>query len=190
MSLFKKTIPLLDIEYLIWNETENAKIIYSHPELKQIEFVYLSIYQFAKVVYTVPKVTRDLKLTLEKLANLNTSNILSDLSDLLSEVRGMNTDLEIECSVFKTELFFKRLIERSIKTKIPYRISQNKFLRTIPLSIKLAYENSSDLEKEILKVAIPYQANLYLTGTDFGKMRNLLDVPIATFQYGLNNRKI
>ncbi|WP_461638045.1 hypothetical protein [Labilibaculum euxinus] len=190
MGLFKKQIPLLEIDYLIWNEVENVKINFSHPELKPIEFVYLAIYQFAKVVYTVPNLSNDLELTISRLANLDTDDIISDLDDLLGRIRGINTDLAPECSMFKTKLSFKSLIERSIKTKIPFRLSQNKFLRTIPLSIKLAYENSSDLEKEILKVAIPYQANLYLNGTDFRKMRNLLDIPIASFQYGLDNRKL
>lgn len=190
MGLFTKLVRLIEVDYFIWNDVENAKIVFKHSELKPIEFVYLAIYQFAKVAYTIPNVSKDLLITNDYISNINKDNIPQYCTDLLNTLRSMNTDTDFECSKFKTQLYFKRLVERTIKTKIPFNLSQNKFLRTIPLTINLAYENTDILGKEILKEAIQYQANLYNKKTNYRLLRNFLDIPIAVFQYGLDKRKL
>jgi hypothetical protein len=190
MGLFTKLVKLIEVDYFIWNEVENAKIVFINSELKPVEFVYLAIYQFAKVAYTVPNVSNDLLISIDYISNINKDNIPQYCTDLLNTLREINTDSDSECSKFKTQLYFKRLVERAIKTKIPFNLSQNKFLRTIPLTINLAYENTDNLEKEILKEAIQYQANLYKKGANFRSLRNCLDIPVAVFQYGLENRKL
>jgi hypothetical protein len=110
-------------------------------------------------------------------------------NNLMKEFRIELIDKE---NKFTSILYFKRAIERAIKIKLPFKFAQIKLLRTIPLTIDLAYKNSDYIGKEILKVSILYQANLYRDKNNYNykSSRNLLNVPIMAFQYGLHNSDI
>lgn len=187
MGLFKKSIPLIGINYTIQDNSESADIYFKHPELKPIEFVYLAIYQFAKVAYIVEEVSEALLLIINSYAEIDKDDLPICTNNLMNELR---LDVVDEENKFTSILYFKRLIEREIKTKIPFRLSQIKLLRTIPFTIDLAYKNSDSLGKEILKVSIPYQANLYKDKNYYRSLKSLKYVPISVFQYGLDNRDI
>lgn len=187
MGLFKKFIPLIGIEYIIQDDNERVEIFFKHPELKPIEFVYLAIYQFAKVAYVVEEVSEDLLLIINSYAKIDKDDLIKCTNELINKLRLNIIDEE---NKFTSMLYFKRLIGREIKTKIPFRLSQIKLLRTIPLTIDLAYKNSDTLGKEILKVSVPYQANLYKVKNYYRSLRGFRNVPIAAFQYGLDKRDI
>jgi len=187
MSLFKKLVPLIGIEYLIQDQYEKADVFFKHPELKPIEFVYFAIYQFAKVAYVIEEISEVLLLIIDAYSKAEKDDFQRCSIDLINELRF---DIADEDNIFKSVLFYKSTIERKIKTDIPFRLSQIKLMRTIPFTINLAFENSDSLGKEILKVAIPYQANLYNDKNKFRSLKGLRNVPIATFQYGLDNRDI
>ena len=64
MRLFSKKIYLLNISYSFRNrDKETINIIDSYADLKPVEFVYLTLNQFAKILYTVPKNLSDTKYT-------------------------------------------------------------------------------------------------------------------------------
>jgi hypothetical protein len=190
MGLFRKAIPLIDLEFLIWDDVENTKVTFTHPELKPIEYTILAIYQFAKVAYAAPHVQDDLLYTIKQLTCADENDLQVSSNKLLEDLRGINTEYEKGCSKFRSSLYFKSVIQRTIKTKIPFRLSQNRFLRTIPLAINLALEKATDFEKEVLIAAIPYQAKLYASGTDFRSIREFVNIPVNVYQYGLDNRKL
>jgi len=191
MGLFKKkSILLLDVKFLFSGKEENHNIAKKHSELKPIEFVYFAVYQFAKVAYVVPDISSDLLYTFESLSKMQESEISKLCNELLSELRAMNTDDPEFTNKYISRLYFKNQIERNLQTKIPLKLSQNMLIRTIPYSILLAYNQSNELEKEILKTGITFQANTYKQTDDYRNMRGLLDIPLASIQYGFDNRNI
>lgn len=187
---FKKSLLLLNVEFLFSGKEEKHNIVKKHPELKPIEFVHLAIYQFAKVAYVVPDISNDLLFTFEALSKMQESEISKLCNNLLIELRDLNTDDSGFTNKFLSRLYFKNQIERNLQTKIPMKLSQNMLIRTIPYSILLAFNQSNKLEQEILKTGIAFQANTYIQGVDYRNMRGLLDIPLASIQYGFENRNI
>ncbi len=192
MRLFSKKINLLNISFCFVNrEKEIVEIIDSYADLKRIEFVHLTLNQFAKILYTVPKNLPDTKLLLEKFSNISdNSNLEEIIESSIEELRDMYSDQNEKESKYISKLYFKSAIQRGLKTKFPLKISNNELIRTIPLTAKLAIDNSSDLEKEILRSSMSFQTNKYLTGLDYRNMQNMINIPIDSFQHGLHNRKI
>lgn len=189
MGLFKKYPHLLSIEFLIWDNNEQVEITYKHPDLTSIEFVHLAIYQFAKVAYVCATVSQDFWAILYILDDIENKNLKSLSDEILVNLRAINTDFGSKSETFKTQLFYKTIIQRKIVTKMPFPLNQNKLLRTIPLSFSIAFENSNELDREIMRNAISYQAKLYKKNKDnYRNMRSLIEIPVTVFQYGFDNR--
>jgi hypothetical protein len=102
----------------------------------------------------------------------------------------MYSDQNSNESKYISKLYFISAIQRGLKTKFPLKISNNELIRTIPLTAKLTIENSTDLEKEILRAAIKFQTDKYLGGIDYRSIQNMINMPVTAFQYGLENRKL
>ncbi|MBA7518355.1 hypothetical protein ES705_10425 [subsurface metagenome] len=192
MGLFNKKIYLLNVSYNFkYRDKETVNIVDRHPDLKPIEFVHLTLYQYSKILYTIPINLPDIDYLLKNLVNIgDDDNLIEIFNFILKDLREMYSDQNSNESKYISKLYFKSVIQRGLKTKFPFIISNNELIRTIPLTAKLTIENSTDLEKEILRAAIKFQTDKYLGGFDYRSIQNMINMPMTAFQNGFENRKV
>ncbi len=192
MTLFNKKIYLLNVSYNFkYRDKETVNIVDRHPDLKPIEFVHLTLYQYSKILYTIPRNLPDTDYLIKNLVNIgDDDNLIEIFNFILKDLREMYSDQNSNESKYISKLYFRYAIQRGLKTKFPFKISNNELIRTIPLTAKLTIENSTDLEKEILRAAIKFQTDKYLGGIDYRSIQNMINMPMTAFQHGFENRKL
>ena len=192
MGLFSKKVYLLNISYRFKNrDKEIVDIIDKYADLKPIEFVHLTLNQYSNILYTIPRHLSDTDYLLEKFSSIRDEDNLNEtFESILSDLREMYSDQNSNESKYFSKLYFKSAMQRGLKTIFPVKLSNNELIRTIPLTAKLAIENSTNLEREILISALKFQTDKYLEGFEYRNIQNMVSMPMTAFQYGFENRKV
>lgn len=161
-----------------------------HPEFKEIEYVYLCLYQFAQMFFVGPKNFPEKKILLDGLSKIEKGPSPIESVSIIDNILQEDFDRIFGIREYQSLLRYKNIYSRSIFAKIPNRPIGVDSMRTITLMILEGFKRIDALERNILTCSLSYMSQQYIAGVNPRTSNTLIQLPIDSFQYGLRNRKI
>lgn len=190
-ALFSKKMHLLKVDINFSDTDHTVSFKKLHPDTKDIEFVYLFIYHFVKILYVLPVKTPEKNEFFDKLKSINyTKDISVQLMTIEKELASNRFENFKLNRRFSTTIIYKNSYSRGIKSTLPVNMSPSDSLRTILIIGAESFSHIGSLESNILKTAIERQISLYINGQNPRDIKSLVQLPIDVFQYALENRNI
>ena len=183
MGFFRKTVSLIEVNFTVSKDKCDYGVGYHHPDLKKIEYSYLALHQLSKTLYTSQDCARGVEIVLKHISSFNDA-ILDQNIILQEELLEIIDTSDTKSMSFTSHFKFKVDMIRVLKTKVPVVMSQEKYLLSIPLAIKLALEQAEDFEKRFLIRALEYQSNC-LSDSQFKDLNNVPLIPYKAYCHGL-----